>query len=117
MIRKILGIIVGYAIFVISSLALFRVSGQAPHADAATNFMILTAVYGATFSVISGFVAQFIAKTKDLKLNFILAIIIAGFATFSFFKATGSHWTQLLAIFIFAPASILGGLFYHRNHR
>ncbi|MCF8325261.1 MAG: hypothetical protein K9I84_09910 [Leadbetterella sp.] len=117
MARKILGIIVGYAVFVISSLALFRISGQAPHATAAINFMILTVIYGTLFSIISGFVAQFIAKTKDLKLNFILSSIIAGFAIFSFFKATGSHWTQILAIFIFAPASILGGLLYHRKNR
>jgi hypothetical protein len=116
MARKIIGIIVGYAIFAVSSLLLFRVSGQAPHADATPNFMILTAVYGAIFSFISGFVSQFIAKTKNLKLNYILAIIIAGFATFSFFKATGNHWTQLLAIFIFAPVSILGGQFYNKKY-
>jgi hypothetical protein len=115
MTRKILGIIVGYAIFVISSLLLFKVSGQTPHADATIRFMILTAAYGAVFSFISGFVSPFIAKTKDLKLNYVLAIIIAGFATFSFFKATGNHWTQLLAIFIFAPVSILGGRFWNKR--
>lgn len=116
MTRKILGIIVGYAIFVISSLLFFGVSGQAPHADATISFMILTAVYGAIFSFISGFVSQLIAKTKDLKLNYLLAIIIAGFATFSFIKASGNHWTQLLAIFIFAPVSILGGQFYNKKY-
>ncbi len=117
MIRKILGVIIGYAILVISSLAFFRISGQVPHATAGADFMILTAACGAIFSFMSGFVAKFIANTKSLKLNYILATIIAGFAAFSFFKSTGTHWTQLLAIFVFAPASIFGGVIYHRNQR
>ncbi len=115
MTRKILSIIVAYAIFVISSLALFKISGQAPHSDATNSFIILTAIYGAFFSFVSGLITQLIAKTSDLKINYILAFIIAGFATFSFFKSDGNDWTQLLAIFIFAPISILGGLFYKKR--
>ncbi|HEY2347488.1 MAG TPA: hypothetical protein VGH64_00670 [Puia sp.] len=117
MIRKILGIIAGYAIFVATSLALFKLSGQDPHGQATTGFQILTAIYGVVFSFLGGFVLQLIAKTKTLTLNYILALIIAGFATFSLIKADGSHWTQLLAIFIFAPASILGGLFYFKRNK
>ena len=118
MIRKILGVIVGYAIFVATSLALFKLSGQDPHAQATTNFQILTAVYGAVFSFLSGLVLQLIDKTKNLNLNYILAFIIAGFAIFSLLKSDGSHWTQLLAIIIFAPVSILGGLVYiNRNKK
>ncbi|MEO6358408.1 MAG: hypothetical protein ABIU77_06995, partial [Ferruginibacter sp.] len=56
MIRKIGGVIAGYAIFVASSLALFKLSGQDPHLQATTNFQILAAIYGATFSFLSGLV-------------------------------------------------------------
>ncbi len=42
--------------------------------------------------------------------------VIAGFAAFSFFKSTGNHWTQITAIVVFAPVSILGGLFYNKRH-
>ena len=112
MLRKILGVIIGYAFFVVTSLALFKLSGQNPHEQATTNFQILTAIYGVVFSFLSGLILQFIAKTNILTLNYILAVIIAGFATFSLIKTDGRHWTQLLAIFIFAPISILGGLFY-----
>jgi len=77
--------------------------------------MLLTAVYGAVFSFISGLATNFISKANNLKVNYILALVIAGFATFSYFKASGSHWTQILAIFIFAPVSIVGGLFYLRR--
>ena len=115
MIRNILSIIVGYVIFVITALALFKFSGVKPHADPTTVFVILTAIYGAVTSFIAGLVTQIIAQVKTLKINYILAFIIAGFATFSLFKSDGNHWTQLLAIFIFAPASILGGLIYKKR--
>jgi hypothetical protein len=116
MIRKALSIIASYAIFVATSLVLFKISGQDPHSDPTTFFVILTTIYGVVFSFVAGLVTQPIARTTNLKLNYILAFIIAGFATFSFFKSEGNHWTQLLAIFIFAPVSILGGLFYNKQH-
>jgi hypothetical protein len=112
MIRKIAGVILGYAIFVVSALALFKLSGQAPHADPTIIFVILTAVYGGVFSFIAGLVTQLIAKTTDLKINYVLAFIMAGFALFSLIKTNGNHWTQLLAIFVFAPMAVFGGQFY-----
>ena len=112
MIRQISGVIIGYAIFVISSVFLFRFSEVNPHEEASKLFMVLTFVYGSVFSFISGLVAQLIAKSKSLKVNYVLFVIMAGFAAFSLFKSSGSSWTQLLAIFIFAPVSILGGLFW-----
>ena len=117
MIRKILSIIIGYAIFVVASLALFKIAKKDPHSDPTTAFIILTTIYGAIFSFVAGLVTQLIARTADLKTSYLLAFIIAGFATFSFFKSDGNHWTQLLAIFIFAPTSILGGLFYIKQYK
>ena len=117
MIRKILSIIIGYAIFVVTSLALFKIARKDPHLDPTTTFIILTTIYGAIFSFVAGLVTQLIARTANLKINYLLAFIIAGFATFSFFKSDGNHWTQLLAIFIFAPTSILGGLFYNKRYK
>ena len=117
MIRKVLSIIAGYAIFVATSLVLFKISRQDPHSDPTTFFVIFTTIYGAVFSFVAGRVTQLIAKTTSSTINYILGFIIAGFATFSFFKADGSHWTQLLAIFIFAPVSILSGLFYNKKYR
>lgn len=117
MIRKVLSIIVGYAIFVATSLALFKIAGKDPHSDPTTTFIVLTIIYGAFFSFVAGLVTLLIAKTSDVKVNYILAFIIAGFATFSYFKSEGNHWTQLIAIFIFAPTSILGGLFFNKRQK
>ena len=115
MIRKIVSVLAGYSIFVVTSLALFKLSGHKPHSNPTNLFVSLTAVYGAAFSFLSGLAVQLVARTKNLNLNYILAFIIAGFATFSFFKSDGNHWTQVLAIFIFAPVSVLGGLFYYKR--
>ena len=112
MVRQILGIIAGYAIFVVTSLIYFKATGQDPHLQATALFVLLTSVSGAMFSLISGLVTQLIAKTKTYTANYILAFIIAAFAAFSFLKSDGSHWTQILAIVIFAPISILGGFVY-----
>ena len=115
MIKRLLAIVAGYAVFVITSLLLFNLSGQDPHATATIGFQIFTAGYGIIFSILSGFVAQLIKNEKNLSINYDLMVIMIGFATFSFFKADGTHWTQLFAIFIFAPVSILGGVFYLRK--
>ena len=116
MIRKIVSIIAGYSIFVATSLAFFKISRQDPHSNPSTIFLFVTIMFGSVFSFVAGFVTQLIAKS-NLKLNYMLAVIIAGFATFSIIKADGSNWTQLLAIFIFAPVSVLGGLFYIKRNK
>jgi hypothetical protein len=112
MIRKILAVIISYVIFAASAVLLFNLTGQKPHADAAVKFKIITAAYGAFFSVLSGLILQLIVRTKSLTLNFVLAFIMAAFATISMLTSGGSHWTQLFAIIIFAPASLLGGVIY-----
>lgn len=109
MIRKILAVLVGYIIFAATALAFFRVFEIEAHSAASTSVMIQTAINGIIFSALAGWITQLIAKTDNLKINYILALLIAAFATFSFFKASGEHWTQLMAIFIFAPVSIVGG--------
>ncbi len=72
-------------------------------------FAVVTTLYGLCFSYLGGFVLQMIARTGNLKLNYIMAIILAGFALFSLLATQGNHWTQLISIMAFAPISILGG--------
>lgn len=110
--RSIFAVISGYALFVISAILLFKLSGIDPHADVSVGFIIITIIYGMLFCFIGGFLTQFISRSGKLTINYILAAIIAGFATFSLFKTTGNHYSQLAAIFLFAPTSILAGLVY-----
>ena len=116
-IRNILAVMVGYAIFVISAVLLFKFSGIDPHADPVIEILVLTIIYGLLFSFVGGFLTQLISKMNSLIINYVLAAIIAGFATFSLFKTAGNHYSQLAAIFLFAPASIAGGLMYLRRNK
>ena len=110
--RNILAVVIGYAVFVISAVLLFQLSGIDPHADPSIGLIILTVAYGLFFSFIGGLLTQLISGTGKLTINYVLAGIMAAFATFSLFKATGNHYSQIAAIFLFAPSSILGGVTY-----
>lgn len=112
MLRKTVSVILGYATFVISAVLLFQLSGIDPHADPTIGIIILIVTYGLIFSFLGGLLTQLIDKTGKLTINYVLAAIMAGFATFSLFKSTGNHYSQLAAIFLFAPSSILGGMTY-----
>jgi hypothetical protein len=114
MIRKILSVIAGYAVFAISSVLLFKVAGQPPHQDAPAGFMALTVIYGIFFSVVAGWLLQWIARQKTLTLNFVLAALMFLLAATSMLASGGSHWTQYFAMFIFAPVSVLGGYLKNR---
>ena len=117
MIRNILAVIAGYLIFAVSAGLLFQISGQNPHGETSAAFMIFVILYGAVFSVAGGFVAQMIARSKTLIVNYVLAAIMASFAAVSLFVTTGNHYTQIAAIFIFAPLSVLGGFLYLKKQR
>ena len=114
-VRLILGVIVGYVIFAASAVLLFKLLKVDPHADPSLGLMIITIAYGIAFGFLGGLAAQLVAGTRQLAVNYILASIIAGFAAFSWFKTTGNHYTQVAAVFLFAPASLFGGVFYSRR--
>lgn len=115
--KKAAGVIVAYAIFATSAVLLFKLAKQNPHAAASVGFQMATAAWGVFFSLIAGLVLQLISKTKTLTINCALAAVMAGFALFSLIKSEGSHWTQVQAMVLFAPASILGGSIYLRKKK
>jgi hypothetical protein len=115
MIRNILAVIIGYLIFAISAALLFQLSGQNPHGDTSVSFAAFVILYGAVFATVGGFITQAIAVSKTLTVNYVLALIMAGFAAFSLFAASGNHYTQIAAIFLFAPLSVLGGYLFLKN--
>ena len=114
-VRIVLGVIAGYAIFVVSAVLLFQLSRVDPHADPSIGFMLITIAYGVVFGFLGGLVAQLIAGTRRLTVNYVLAAVMAGFAAFSWFKSAGNHYSQIAAVFLFAPASLFGGILYSRR--
>ena len=55
--RSIVATIVGYIVFAVSVYAIFRISGQAPHADASVSFMLMSIVSGMLVALAGGYVA------------------------------------------------------------
>jgi hypothetical protein len=112
--RNILGVIAGYLIFAVSAVLLFKLGGIDPHAEATVGLIAGVAVFGAVFAFVGGFVAKLVAASQTFIVNIILAVLMAGFAAFSLLKSDGSHYTQLAAILIFAPMSMVGGFLRKR---
>ncbi len=116
-VRSVLAVVVGYLIFAVSAVLLFNLSGIDLHAEAGVATVVFVVAFGAVFAFIGGYLAKLIAATKTMIVNYALAILVAGFAAFSFFKSPGTHYTQIAAIFLFAPMSILGGLLRHKSEK
>ena len=116
-VRNVLSVIVGYLIFAVSAVLLFNLSGIDPHADASIGTITLVVVFGSVFAFIGGYLTKLIAAISTLVANYVLAILMAGFAAFSFFKSPGTHYTQIAAIFLFAPMSLVGGFLRHRSEK
>ncbi len=117
MLRNLFALITGYAIFVVTAVLLFQISGVDPHSDPSISFLVAVIACGMLSSITGGFVLQLISKDKKLTINYILALIIGGFAAFSYFKTTGNHYSQIAAILLFAPLSILGGYIAIRKRK
>jgi hypothetical protein len=112
--RNIFGVVIGYLIFALSAVTLFGFSGIDPHVETDVTTTASVIIFGCVFCFIGGYFCKMIADTKTLRSNSALALLLAGFAAFSFFKSDGSHYTQIAAIFLFSPMSLLGGFFRQR---
>ncbi len=108
-VKYVIAVIIGYATFVVSALMLFKFSGIKPHDDPTLGVMLLIVAFGLVFSFLGGVLAQLISNAGNLWPNYILATILAGFATFSLLQSSGNHYSQIAAIFLFSPASLVGG--------
>jgi len=114
-VRNIAAVVIGYLIFAISAVMLFKLGSIDPHAESGIGTKAAVIVFGLVFSFIGGYVAKLIAAARTLNVNIVLAILMAGFAAFSLFRSEGEHYTQIAAILLFAPASLLGGLIKRRS--
>jgi hypothetical protein len=113
MIRNFFPVVTGYLVFALSSMLLFTLTSHDPHEQASIAFKLITIGWGLFFSVLAGFVVQWIGKPRGCMLNFYLAIVMFLLAATSMLLSPGSHWTQLFAMFIFAPASFISNYFKH----
>ena len=107
--RTIFAVIVGDMIFAGGSVLLFYLAKVDPHAPAARNFILLSAVAGVALALAGGFVAGAIGQRSDLICGMLLAAIIAIGAVVSMAgrPGQGALWSQTAAL-ISAPAALVG---------
>jgi hypothetical protein len=110
--RAVAGFVVGYLISVVSSVAFFQLLHRDPHAAAPVWFIAVTALYGAAFAVLAGFVAVKIAGPgRGQKTGTAVGIAILIVALLSMvMDIRGAHWTQIVAMVFMAPAAGVGGM-------
>lgn len=108
--RSLLAILLGYAVFAVSAVLLFSISGYDPHSPARAGFVILAIAYGACFGVAAGFIAALVAQRAYFMHAFAVGCIIAMGASISLIArpGEGALWTQFSAMLLFAPLTLLG---------
>ena len=116
MLRSIVAVVAGYAVFGASAAILFPLTGRDPHAPAPMTFLIFTTMYGIVFATAGGYAASAIALRKPRVHAAIVGALIAVGAVVSLLAAPGdARWSQLAALLLMAPAAAAGGMLRRRQ--
>jgi hypothetical protein len=115
--RSLAALVVGYAVFVISAVALFQLSGRDPHGAQPAWFMAASTAYGILFAGLGGSLASRIAPTRPRLHAFATAGILAAGAIASLLSspATDATWSMWGALLLMAPACCVGGMLGDRT--
>lgn len=110
--KSIAAVIAGYAIFVISAVALFQLSGYDPHSDQPLWFRVAAGTYGMVFAGLGGRAAARIAPARPALHTGITALLIVGGASASLLTSpvTDATWSMWQAILLMAPCCWAAGL-------
>lgn len=108
MLRTISGIILGYLLFALSAVVLFRVTRHDPHVPATIAFEVSAIVYGMLFALAAGYLGTWLAGRRDLLVAWIIAVIMAAGAVASM-VAKGIGWSPMTALLFMVPAEVIGG--------
>ncbi len=117
MFRLILGVIVGYFVFAISAVLLFRLSHQETYAAATPVFMVGGIIYGVFFGMLAGYVAAALARQPSAAVAVAIIIVLGAVVSFTMRPAGAASWSQLAAVLFMAPAALVGGTLRARRAR
>lgn len=116
--RTVLGIIIGYLVFVASAVALFRAGGVDPHAPATAAFVIGSVAYGMIFAALGGAIAVAVGRRGPLPALVVGGIIAVG-ALASIVamrgRGVGALWSPIAALVLMAPSAAIGGIWRTRR--
>ncbi len=106
LVRSVAAIVLGYAVFALSAVLLFKITGKDPHAPQNLAFQLFAAVYGIAFAALGGLLAARVAPSKGSLHAASVAFLIALGAIVSLAaSAAGSTWSQWAALVLMAPSS------------
>jgi hypothetical protein len=109
--RCLAGWLIGYLISCVSSVLFFTLGNIPPHKLASTSIMWTTAIYGIVFAAIGAAVGASFSRRHALGIGAAIALTIGAVGLWSWYATPDhSHWTQLIAIFLMAPAAQFGSL-------
>lgn len=116
-VRSVVAVLLGYMVFAVSALALFRLSGRDPHAAHDVPFMLWSVLYGVLFAALGGFLAAWVAESWEIEhaLGVSCLIAVSGAISLLTQSADSAMWTQLAALLIMAPAALAGGYLRSRQ--
>ena len=117
--RTVAAVIVGYLIFALSAVSLFRLSGRDPHALQPLGFVIASVIYGMVFAALGGVVAARLAPSRALLDAGSVAVLLALRAGVSLVASPGADatWSQWAALALMAPSAYVGGYIATRGPR
>jgi hypothetical protein len=107
----VVGWLTGYLISLVSSILFFLIGHIHPHQPASTGAMWTTAIYGIVFAVLGATVGASFSRKNAIGIGAAIALTIGVVAMWSWYESPNdSHWTQVIAIFLMAPAAQFGSL-------
>ena len=116
LIRSLAAVLGGYLLFSLAAVALFRATGQAPHAPAPPLFMIFAAGYGMLSAGIGGCLAARLSRARPVLHGSLLALLIGIRATVSLlYSSDAATWSQWEALLLMAPMAAVGALIRSRQ--
>ena len=115
MLRSVLAVLCGYALFALAAVLMFRLSGHGAHDSATLLFTIVSTVVGVAAAFGAGASAGRLAPSRPVTHAAVVAAIIATGATMSLLAAPSSGtWSQLAALCLMTPAAVAGGFVVRR---
>ena len=109
MLRSILAVLLGYAVFALSAVLLFQLAGRDPHSPQSLWFILVSVIYGVIFAGLGGLLAARMAPAKGTRHAAFVTLLIAIGAAVSLVASpgAGSTWSQWTALLLMAPSAWL----------
>lgn len=110
MLRSVAAVVAGYALFAVSAVLIFGVSGRDPHAAAPVAFMIGSTLYGVVFALLAGYLCARVARRAELAHGLALGALLGAASVVSIVarRPGATVWSQTAALTLMAPAAVLG---------